>query len=121
MARIFRYDVGSLAVVFLAAASAAGPGAAAASDLDVLVAQRMAVNESASGSGDQPRGRVLWLSRKARRGSDLDGKDGNQAARSAWSCPSEDPGASPVAREQSWRSWWEGLSATSIQHSPICT
>ena len=50
MARIFRYDVGSLAVVFLAAASAAGPGAAIASDLDVLVAQRMAVNESAAQS-----------------------------------------------------------------------
>ncbi len=50
MPRKFRYEVGGLAVVFLTALSVAGPGAAAESDLDVLVAQRMAVNESAAQS-----------------------------------------------------------------------
>jgi len=50
MARNIRYEVGGLAVVFLAALSASGPGAAIASDLDVLVAQRMEVNEDAAQS-----------------------------------------------------------------------
>jgi FtsZ-binding cell division protein ZapB len=58
MARKIRFEVGGLAVVFLAAVSATGPGAATASDLDVLVAQRMEVNESAAKS----QGRIDELS-----------------------------------------------------------
>ncbi len=50
MARKNRYEAGGLAVVFLAALSAAGPGALAASELDVLVAQRMEVNDAAAES-----------------------------------------------------------------------
>ena len=50
MARNNRYEVGGLVVVFLAALSAAGPGALAASELDVLVAQRTEVNDGAAQS-----------------------------------------------------------------------
>jgi FtsZ-binding cell division protein ZapB len=50
MARNIKYEVAGLAVVVLAALCASGLGTATASDLDVLVAQRMEVNDGAAKS-----------------------------------------------------------------------
>jgi hypothetical protein len=53
MARKLKFEVGGLAAVALVAVSVSGPGAATASDLDVLVAQRMEVNEGAAKSQER--------------------------------------------------------------------